>query len=138
MKIGHVTQSFYSAYVACELDDQQVFCFVPLAYGMRMPMVIVTVLLGALKMSDSVRSEPPPRLISTRKQCVNPRCVVNHEPIWNRVVKSANRMKGEPRSLRGETFHVLDMDGKIGASQPKAMNRQVPISQYCYGVSLAI
>ena len=61
-------------------NDERALYFRQSAYGVRMRMAISAVLLGALKMPDSVRSASPPRLVSVKKRCVNPRCVVSHEP----------------------------------------------------------
>lgn len=67
--------------IAYELDnDDRAFYFRQSAYGVRVRMAITAVLLGALKMPDSVRSQPPPRLIKVNKRCANPRCVMSHEP----------------------------------------------------------
>lgn len=67
--------------IACELDDdERSLYFRQSKYGVRMRMAITAVLLGALKMPDSVRPEPPPRLINVKKRCTNPRCVITHEP----------------------------------------------------------
>ncbi len=66
--------------IAYELDDdERAFYFRQSGYGVRVRMAITAVLLGALKMPDSVRSEPPPRLVSINKRCTNPRCVMTHE-----------------------------------------------------------
>ncbi|MFC1718492.1 aspartate carbamoyltransferase [Candidatus Poribacteria bacterium] len=66
--------------IAYDLDDDaRAFYFRQSRYGVRVRMAITAVLLGALKMPDSVRSEPPPRLVSVNKQCINPRCVMTHE-----------------------------------------------------------
>ncbi len=61
-------------------DDERAFYFRQSSYGVRVRMAITALLLGALKMPNSVRTEPPPRLISVSKRCVNPRCVMTHEP----------------------------------------------------------
>jgi aspartate carbamoyltransferase catalytic subunit len=67
--------------IAYELDgDKRAFYFRQSSYGVRVRMAITAVLLGALKMPDSVRSQPPPRLSAAKKRCVNPRCVIAHEP----------------------------------------------------------
>jgi aspartate carbamoyltransferase catalytic subunit len=67
--------------IAYELDDdERAFYFRQSLYGVRVRMAITALLLGALKMPDSVRSQPTPRLVTVNKRCVNPRCVVAHEP----------------------------------------------------------
>jgi aspartate carbamoyltransferase catalytic subunit len=67
--------------IAYELDDdERAFYFRQSSYGVRVRMAITAVLLGALKIPDSVRSQPPPRLVTVKKRCVNPRCVIAHEP----------------------------------------------------------
>ncbi len=67
--------------IAYELDDdERAFYFRQSLYGVRVRMAITAILLGALKMPDSVRSQPPPRLVTLKKRCVNPRCVIAHEP----------------------------------------------------------
>lgn len=67
--------------IAYELDsDERAFYFRQSEYGVRVRMAITAILLDALKMPDSVRAEPPPRLISVQKRCANPRCVTAHEP----------------------------------------------------------
>ena len=60
-------------------DDERAFYFRQSEYGVRVRMAIAAILLGALKMPDSVRPEPPPRLVSVNKRCTNPRCVTTHE-----------------------------------------------------------
>lgn len=66
--------------IAYELDnDERAFYFRQSAYGVRVRMAVSAFLLGALKMPDSVRPQPPPRLISVKKRCANPRCITNHE-----------------------------------------------------------
>jgi len=67
--------------IAYELDtDERAFYFRQSAYGVRVRMALTAVLLGALKMPDNVRPEPPPRMVNVKKQCINPRCVISHEP----------------------------------------------------------
>jgi aspartate carbamoyltransferase catalytic subunit len=66
--------------IAYEIDDdERAFYFRQSAYGIRVRMAVTALLLGALKMPDSVRPQPPPRISSAKKRCVNPRCIVNHE-----------------------------------------------------------
>jgi len=66
--------------IAYELDDdERAFYFRQALYGVRVRMAITAVLLGALKIPDSARSQPPSRLITVKKRCVNPRCVTAHE-----------------------------------------------------------
>ncbi len=67
--------------ITYEVDnDKRALYFRQSAYGVRVRMAITAVLLGALKMPDSVRPATPPRLVSVKKQCANPRCVMSHEP----------------------------------------------------------
>jgi aspartate carbamoyltransferase catalytic subunit len=67
--------------IAYELDDdERAFYFRQSSYGVRVRMAITAVLLGALKMPDSVRPQPTPRVITAKKRCANPRCVTAHEP----------------------------------------------------------
>jgi len=66
--------------ISYELDaDERAFYFRQSAYGVRVRMALTAVILGALKMPDPVRTEPPPRLVSVKKRCMNPRCVIAHE-----------------------------------------------------------
>ena len=66
--------------IAYELDDDsRAFYFRQAAYGVRVRMAVTALLLGALKMPDSVPSRSAPRLANVKKRCTNPRCVVNHE-----------------------------------------------------------
>jgi len=60
-------------------DDQRSLYFRQSEYGVRVRMAITAILLEALKMPITVRTEPAPRIITVKKRCVNPRCVVNHE-----------------------------------------------------------
>ncbi len=67
--------------IAYELDDdERSFYFRQSAYGVRVRMAVTAVLLGALKMPSSVRSQSPSRFVSVKKRCANPRCVMTHEP----------------------------------------------------------
>ena len=61
-------------------NDERALYFRQSAYGVRMRMAITAVLLGALKMPDSVRPATTPRLVSVKKRCANPSCVMSHEP----------------------------------------------------------
>ena len=66
--------------IAYDLDgDERALYFRQSSYGVRVRMAITALLLGALKMPNSVRAQPPPRLVNVKKRCVNPKCVTTHE-----------------------------------------------------------
>jgi aspartate carbamoyltransferase catalytic subunit len=66
--------------IAYELDnDDRAFYFRQSSYGVRVRMAITALLLDALKMPDSVRPQPPPRLVNVKKRCINPMCITTHE-----------------------------------------------------------
>ncbi|MBD3182484.1 aspartate carbamoyltransferase [Candidatus Poribacteria bacterium] len=66
--------------IAYDVDtDDRAFYFRQSGYGVRVRMAITALLLGALKIPDSVKSEPPPRTVMVNKKCPNPQCVLNHE-----------------------------------------------------------
>ena len=67
--------------IAYELDDdQRAFYFRQSAYGVRVRMAIIAVALDVLKIPSTTGLEAPARqVVSVKKICINPRCVVNHE-----------------------------------------------------------
>lgn len=66
--------------ISYELDeDSRSFYFRQSAYGVRVRMAITAVLLEVLKIPGNVPSAGVPRIITVKKRCVNPRCVVNNE-----------------------------------------------------------
>ena len=67
--------------IAYELDDdQRAFYFRQSAYGVRVRMAITAVALDVLKIPSTTGLEAPARqVVSVKKICINPRCVVNHE-----------------------------------------------------------
>jgi aspartate carbamoyltransferase catalytic subunit len=67
--------------IAYELDDdQRAFYFRQSAYGVRVRMAITAVVLDVLKIPSTTGLEAPTRqVVSVKKICINPRCVVNHE-----------------------------------------------------------
>lgn len=66
--------------IAYEIDDDdRAFYFRQSAYGVRVRMAITALLLGLLKMPNTVRTQPSPRLVTVKKRCVNPRCITTQE-----------------------------------------------------------
>jgi aspartate carbamoyltransferase catalytic subunit len=61
-------------------DDQRAFYFRQSAYGVRVRMALTAIVLDVLKIPTTAGSMPSSRLVTVKKRCVNPRCVVNHEP----------------------------------------------------------
>jgi len=60
-------------------DDQRAFYFRQSAYGVRVRMALIAIVLDILKIPTTAGSEPLSRQVTVKKRCVNPRCVVNNE-----------------------------------------------------------